>query len=527
MPRISRLVAAVALLLFGALGARAETALEILGAPANANSLDASVEVAVDDTGNMYVARYQRDNAFKITPAGVVSQIIDASGSGAAPLARPRGIAVDGAGNVYVAGFGSHNVFKITPSGSITEILDSTGDGTNPLSSPGAIAVDNADNLYVTGRASDNVFRVTPAGVVTQIIGATGDGINVLDVPAYVVVDSLGNAYVSASRNVFKITAGGSITEVWSTNASIPDHRLAVDGADNVYVNTGSPSEGLFVLKITPSGAVTPIVDGTGDGINDIYLVQGIGADPTGNVYVGFVYRTGSSTSSLRWNILRVAPDGSMSRLFEKRTEPEDLLVRTVDGSGNVYFSTGTGQVFAITAKPVFGHTFSFTRYSGDPLVGRLYRLLMKFRQNGNITPFSLPGDPVANGGSVTVTRDGGMLFDPLTAGTWEGLGNPPGAKGWRYRNLDAPAGGEVSVLLIKQKAVSVLAAGTGTMPPPSGASGSITALISVDDQTYCAHATAPHAKEVTDLLIKSQDQWANLACSPSGAFISVEPSVF
>ena len=59
----------------------------------------------MDSAGNVYVAGYISDNAFKITPGGVVTQIIDATGDGAGhTLDNPYDIAVDGAGNVYVTG---------------------------------------------------------------------------------------------------------------------------------------------------------------------------------------------------------------------------------------------------------------------------------------------------------------------------------------------------------------------------------------------------------------------------------------
>jgi hypothetical protein len=44
----------------------------------------------VDGSGNVYVAGAVSDNAFKITPGGVITQIIDTSGDGAATRSSGR-----------------------------------------------------------------------------------------------------------------------------------------------------------------------------------------------------------------------------------------------------------------------------------------------------------------------------------------------------------------------------------------------------------------------------------------------------
>ena len=55
--------------------------------------------------------------------AQTITEIIDATGDGEGNgLVGASDIAVDGVGNVYVAGDGTDNAFRITPAGVITEI---------------------------------------------------------------------------------------------------------------------------------------------------------------------------------------------------------------------------------------------------------------------------------------------------------------------------------------------------------------------------------------------------------------------
>jgi hypothetical protein len=70
---------------------------------------------------------------------------------------------VDGSGNAYVTtGFySSASAFRITPGGMITQIIDSTGDGTHAIIGPNGIAVDGSGNVYVGGGASNNAFKIT------------------------------------------------------------------------------------------------------------------------------------------------------------------------------------------------------------------------------------------------------------------------------------------------------------------------------------------------------------------------------
>ncbi|MCP3915238.1 MAG: hypothetical protein GY711_06765 [bacterium] len=102
--------------------------------------------------------------AFKVTPAGVITQLIDHTGDGVHPLNKAYDIAVHGQGNVYVAGYLTDNVFRVTPGGVITQIIDASGDGAgNVLQTPFSVAVDSADNVYVAGWIGHNAFSALSA----------------------------------------------------------------------------------------------------------------------------------------------------------------------------------------------------------------------------------------------------------------------------------------------------------------------------------------------------------------------------
>ncbi len=196
--------------------------------------------VAVDVAGNVYVADYENDLIRKISAAGVVTTIAGKSGvAGAADgldtAARfnlPESLAVDVSGNIYVADNGNNLIRKITPAGMVSTIAGSgtagfaDGTGTSAsFNSPFGIAVDAAGNIYVADAGNNRIRKITPAGAVSTFAGSGAKGANnatgaaaTFNTPSGLAVDAAGNVYVADENNnlIRKITPAAIVTTIAS-----------------------------------------------------------------------------------------------------------------------------------------------------------------------------------------------------------------------------------------------------------------------------------------------------------------------
>ncbi len=317
--------------------------------------------IAVDVTGNVYVSGranspgYNSNSVLRITPTGVVTQIIDDTGDGAGhALIAPADIALDALGNVYVAGELSNNAFKITPSGVVTQIIDVTSDGTgNFFFDPWTLVVDGAGSVFVTGQHSSNVFKISAAGVVTRIIGPLGDGAgNLLSAPSGIALDASGNVFVTGrtTHNAFKIEPSGVVTQIIDASGDGLGNRLRapigidVDDAGVAYL-TGWGSDNVF--RITPAGIVSVVIDASGDGLgNTLAGPYDLNLDGAGSLYV-----TGHDSD----NVFRVSPAGTVVEVIDETGDGSgNPLIRpfyvALDGAGSVYVTGwGSYNVFKLT----------------------------------------------------------------------------------------------------------------------------------------------------------------------------------
>ncbi|HVU35372.1 MAG TPA: protease pro-enzyme activation domain-containing protein [Opitutaceae bacterium] len=218
---------------------------------------DGPAGVAIDTAGNVYVADSQNYTIRKITPSGVVTTLAGSAGvqghadgqGSAASFYDPEDLAIDGSGNLYIADGQGNELRKVSPTGTVTTLAGApnsgTADGTGSTARfnlLAGVAVDGDGNVYVGDMLNNTVRRVTPTGVVTTLAGlggssnygfVDGQGMSArLDGPAGMSIDAAGNLYVADIYNnaVRKITPSGKVTTLAgsSTNPENIDGPLSV-----------------------------------------------------------------------------------------------------------------------------------------------------------------------------------------------------------------------------------------------------------------------------------------------------------
>jgi len=191
------------------------------------------------------------------TLAGSTAGYTDDTGA-AAQFNSPRGVAVDGSGNLFIADGTNHRIRKVTQAGVVTTLAGSTQgylDGTGTAARFGAlqgIALDAWGNLYIGDGPNNRIRKVTQTGVVTTVAGSTlGD----TDGP-------VASAKFRNPRGI-AVAADGTLYVVDNSNNRI--RKISPDGVVSILAGTsfGSNDGTGTTAQFASPGGITLSNDGT------------------------------------------------------------------------------------------------------------------------------------------------------------------------------------------------------------------------------------------------------------------------
>ncbi len=268
------------------------------GGPATNAQFQNPAAVAVDAWGNLYIADEDNNRVRRMDTHGVITTVAgngfpsywgDGAAATNANISSPVGVAVDASGNLYIADQGNNAIRQVATNGIISTVAGNGanvffGDGgqaTNAsLSSPADVVVDAVGNLFIADSGNKRIRKVAVSGVISTVAGSGnagyyGDGGAAtgafMESPASVAVDALGNLYIAdGTEHVRKVNVKGIISTVAgnaglgysgdggpATNSKLSEvYGVATDLSGNVYLaDTGDNC----IRKISAFGAELPL----------------------------------------------------------------------------------------------------------------------------------------------------------------------------------------------------------------------------------------------------------------------------
>jgi len=244
-------------------------------------------------------------------PAGATVQFTKLW-AGSPEFDTPIGVAVDSSGNSYVADGANNRIEVIDPDGALVRTWGSFGAGDGQFKAPEGVALDSSGNVYVADLLNNRISEFSPQGVFLRTwgwgvqdgsaafqvctsgcqAGSSGTGDGQFHLPRGIAISSSGNVYVSDAGNdriqEFDSSTSRNFLAKWGSTGSATGQfsnpfALATDSADNVYVaDTGNNR----VQEFDSSGVFVAQFGGTGSSEGLFLGPRGVAIDGSNNVYV-------------------------------------------------------------------------------------------------------------------------------------------------------------------------------------------------------------------------------------------------
>jgi trimeric autotransporter adhesin len=396
------------------------------GLPALVSTMNTPLAVAVDGSGNVFVADRDNHRIRKVAGGkmgtvagnGTSSYSGDSGPAMGAQLSQPLGVAVDGSGNIYISDYGNSVIRMVSPAGVVTTIAGtgvpgSGGDGGQAngaqLTSPWGIALDAAGNLYIADGSASVIRKVSPGGIITTVAGGgsanPGDGgpatSAALIIPQGVSVDPAGNIFIAetGSARIRRVSAADGTISTVAGNGSLgytgdggpatsatlnSPYSVLVDAIDNIYIaDTGNN-----VIRRVSGGNITTIA---GNGIAGFSGDGGQGV----NAQLNAPYALAEDNT----NTLYIADYGN-SRVRKLLT---DDTISTVSGAGTSAYSgdggpASTAQLHTLTSVAVDSIGDIYVVDSGNGLVRKMVKTFQLIMTGAVVDAASESAGPVSPG---------------------------------------------------------------------------------------------------------------------------------
>lgn len=282
------------------------------GGPATAAELNNPVGLAIDNNMNVYVADQVNNQIRKISTNGIITAVAGTGAAGfsgnggsalTAKLNNPTGVAVDNSGNMFIADYMNNVVRKVNTSGTINAFAGNTianfnGFGgladTTELYNPTGVSVSATGNVYIADAGNGVVREVMTTGQMYVIAGIVDDAFSGDGGPAYsaevnypfdVMPDINNNVYIAdlGNNRIRKITAGcsGDVATIGVYN--YPECYGNTDGILEAFTNSNfEPYSYLW----SPGGNTTMKDSALSAGTYTVAITDALGCTGTGSVTI-------------------------------------------------------------------------------------------------------------------------------------------------------------------------------------------------------------------------------------------------
>jgi len=370
------------------------------GGPNNIPALDADINgpesVAFDSAGNYYFsASFTSNRVFKVNASGTLTVVAgnglpgysgDGGPAAQATLNQPQGVAVDGSGNVYIADYSNEVIRMVNSSGIISTIAgtgsctydgDTTGAGgdgkpatQHSLCAPYQITLDSSGNLFIADASnyrirklvisSDSISTVAGNGTATACANgvlATNCGFNY---PNGIAVDSSGDLFIAVTNDYIVREVVASTGKVKTIAGTLSTPGFSGDGG----LATSATIYQVFGLSVDAAGANVWVADYQNMRIRE-FAVGGKINTIAGSGCAGFSGDGGPATSACLYYPVSPAVD-SAGNLYI--ADSYNQRVRKVDSTQTINTVAGNGSTNQTTL--VNGTSTGITLYNPLGIVG-------------------------------------------------------------------------------------------------------------------------------------------------------------